>query len=106
MTSCQETKPRITVVSDIMLDRYFVGDVERLNREAPGVVIRVDREDLRPGGAASVATIASSLGADVTLAGFVGSDAPGSQIPALLKEQDVTLHLWIGGWQFGRTATS
>jgi D-beta-D-heptose 7-phosphate kinase/D-beta-D-heptose 1-phosphate adenosyltransferase len=94
MTSCQKTKPRIAVVGDIMLDRYFVGDVERLNPEAPGVVIRVDRENLRPGGAASVAMIASSLGADVTLAGVVGSDAPGSQVQALLEEHGVTPHLW------------
>jgi D-beta-D-heptose 7-phosphate kinase/D-beta-D-heptose 1-phosphate adenosyltransferase len=95
MTACSKPKPRITVIGDIMLDRYFVGDVDRLNPEAPGVVIRVDREDLRPGGAASVAMIASSLGADVTLAGVVGSDVPGREVQSLLKEHNVTPHLWI-----------
>ncbi len=94
MTACPKTKPRITVVGDIMLDRYFVG-VERLNPEAPGVVIRVDHEDLRPGGAASVAMIVSSLGADVTLAGVIGSDVPGNHLQALLEEHAVRPHLWI-----------
>jgi len=95
MTACPKSKPRITVFGDVMSDRYFVGDVERLNPEAPGVVIRVDHEDLRPGGAASVAMIASSLGAEVTLAGVVGSDVPGGQVRTLLKEHGVTSHLWI-----------
>ncbi len=39
--------------------------------------------------------IASSLRAEVTLAGVVGSDVPGSQVQTLLKEHDVTPHLWV-----------
>ena len=74
-----EGKPRITVVGDVMLDRYLIGDVTRLNPEAPGVVLDIEREECRLGGAALVAMVAASLGAEVTLVGVVARDRAGSK---------------------------
>ena len=62
------SRPHITVVGDLILDRYLIGDATKLNPEQPGVVVRVDREEDRLGGAAAVAMIAAGLGARVTLA--------------------------------------
>jgi rfaE bifunctional protein kinase chain/domain len=87
-------KPAITVVGDVMLDRYLIGDVTRLNPEAAGVVMDIEREDLRLGGAASVALLASSLGAEVTLAGVIGRDVPGGQVLDLLDAHEIAPHLW------------
>jgi rfaE bifunctional protein kinase chain/domain len=87
-------KPTITMVGDVMLDRYLIGDVTRLNPEAAGVVMDIEREDLRLGGAASVAMLASSLGAEVTLAGVIGRDLPGSQVLELLDTHGITPYLW------------
>ena len=56
-------RPHITVVGDLILDRYLIGDATKLNPEQPGVVIRVDKEEDRLGGAAAVAMIAAGLGA-------------------------------------------
>ena len=69
------SRPHITVVGDLILDRYLIGDATKLNPEQPGVVIRVDREEDRLGGAAAVAMIAAGLGARVTLAG-ASADRP------------------------------
>ena len=60
----------ITVVGDLILDRYLIGDASKLNPEQPGVVIRVDKEEDRLGGAAAVAMLPASFSAKVTLAGY------------------------------------
>jgi rfaE bifunctional protein kinase chain/domain len=88
-----ERKPRITVVGDVMLDRYLIGDVTRLNPEAAGVVMDIEREECRLGGAGLVAMVAASLGAEVTLAGVVARDLAGQQVLDLLDAHGVTPYL-------------
>jgi D-beta-D-heptose 7-phosphate kinase/D-beta-D-heptose 1-phosphate adenosyltransferase len=90
-------RPHITVVGDVILDRYLIGDATKLNPEQPGVVIRVDKEDDRLGGAAAVAMIAAGLGARVTLAGVLGRDEPGRRLQKLIADHDIEPHLWIDG---------
>ena len=55
-------KARVLVVGDVMLDRYWFGDVSRISPEAPVPVVHVSRTEERPGGAANVARNAASLG--------------------------------------------
>src|SRR5438270_7617137 len=66
--------PRILVVGDLILDRYIWGDAERISQEAPVPLLRADHREHRLGGAASVATMLSTLGARVGLIGTVGRD--------------------------------
>ena len=54
---------RVLVVGDVMLDRYWFGDVTRISPEAPVPVLKVSRVDERPGGAANVARNIAALGA-------------------------------------------
>ena len=75
---------RLLVVGDVMLDRYWFGDVHRISPEAPVPVVKVERSDERLGGAANVARNAAALGAKVTLLSVVGNDEPGRAIKALL----------------------
>ncbi|MCA9119244.1 MAG: hypothetical protein H6822_22510 [Planctomycetaceae bacterium] len=89
-------RPHITVVGDLILDRYLIGDATKLNPEQPGVVIRVDKEEDRLGGAAAVAMIAAGLGARVTLAGVVGRDEAGDRLRRLIDAHGIEPHLWIG----------
>ncbi len=88
-------KPHITVVGDLILDRYLIGDATKLNPEMPGVVIRVDKEDDRLGGAAAVAMIAAGFGAEVTIAGVVGDDEPGCRLRTLLNSHGIESHLGV-----------
>ncbi|HEY4259068.1 MAG TPA: D-glycero-beta-D-manno-heptose 1-phosphate adenylyltransferase, partial [Schlesneria sp.] len=74
---------------DIMLDRYTWGDAERVSPEAPVIVLRADQEEIRPGGAASVAYLLRHLDADVSLAGVIGSDADGNALRAMLRDEGI-----------------
>jgi rfaE bifunctional protein kinase chain/domain len=80
---------RVLVVGDAMLDRYWVGEVNRISPEAPVPIVTIDHEEERPGGAANVALNAVALGARVTLLSVVGADEPGARLEALLKRQGV-----------------
>ena len=80
---------RILVVGDIMLDRYWFGEVERISPEAPVPVVHVAKREDRLGGAANVARNARALGAQVTLAGIIGRDEAGVKVADLLDEDGV-----------------
>ncbi len=84
---------RVLVVGDVMLDRYWFGDVERISPEAPVPVVRVARVEDRLGGAANVAKNAAALGAQVGLLSVVGHDEPGERVAALLAETGIAPHL-------------
>jgi D-beta-D-heptose 7-phosphate kinase/D-beta-D-heptose 1-phosphate adenosyltransferase len=72
-----------------MLDRYTWGNAVRVSPEAPVLVLQVNEQELRAGGAASVATLLRHLGAHVTLAGVVGNDPSGRALANLLKDEEV-----------------
>jgi rfaE bifunctional protein kinase chain/domain len=86
-------RARVLVVGDVMLDRYWFGDVSRISPEAPVPVVKVDRSEDRPGGAANVARNAAALGARVTLLSVVGQDEPGRRLRELLREESIAARL-------------
>ena len=77
-------RARVLVAGDVMLDRYWFGDVERISPEAPVPVVKVARSEERPGGAANVARNVSALGAEATLLSVIGNDEPGTALEKLL----------------------
>jgi D-beta-D-heptose 7-phosphate kinase/D-beta-D-heptose 1-phosphate adenosyltransferase len=68
-----------------MLDRFVMGDVERLSPEAPVPVLRVVSEERRLGGAANVIHNIRALGGRVTACGVIGNDDPGKRILGILR---------------------
>jgi rfaE bifunctional protein kinase chain/domain len=87
-------RARVLVVGDVMLDRYWFGDVERISPEAPVPVVKVARNEERPGGAANVARNAAALGAKVSLLSVIGADEAGANLERLVGAEGVqaTLH--------------
>jgi rfaE bifunctional protein kinase chain/domain len=85
---------RILVVGDVMLDRYWFGDVSRISPEAPVPVVKVEKHEERPGGAANVARNIAALGARVSLLSVVGADEAGRALARLLADSaiDASLH--------------
>jgi len=79
---------KVLVVGDVMLDRYWFGDVTRISPEAPVPVLKVDRVEERPGGAANVARNIAAMGAHATLLSVVGGDEAGECLEKLLSEHD------------------
>jgi len=86
-------KARVLVVGDVMLDRYWFGDVSRISPEAPVPVVKIERSEERPGGAANVARNAASLGAGAALLSVVGKDEPAQALARLLADCKVDASL-------------
>src|ERR1700687_419905 len=80
---------KILVVGDVMLDRYTWADAERISPEAPVMILRCEREEVRLGGAASVAALLRALGAEVSLAGITGDDGSGRVLRKLLLDDGI-----------------
>lgn len=78
--------PRLLVVGDLLLDRYSIGEAERISPEAPVLVLREDGEEVRLGGAANVAALLRGLETEVVLAGVVGEDHAGRTLLHLADE--------------------
>jgi rfaE bifunctional protein kinase chain/domain len=84
---------RVLVVGDVMLDRYWYGDVSRISPEAPVPVVLVQREECRLGGAANVALNIRTLGARATLLSMVGQDAAARSLRELLDSEGIEAQL-------------
>lgn len=86
--------PLVVVIGDPILDRWTIGEAERVSREAPAPVVRVTETIAVPGGAANTAVNARALGARVVLVGIIGDDEAGSVLRARLDIAGVdTTHL-------------
>ena len=81
------------VVGDVMLDRYWFGEVTRISPEAPVPVFLWQKEKELPGGAANVARNCVALGARTRLLSVVGRDAAGRRLAALLRKAGVDARL-------------
>ena len=80
---------KVLVVGDLMLDRYILGEVDRISPEAPVPVLRHAQRYERAGGAANVAMNLAGLGCQAMLAGFWGEDAERRELAAFLEEAKV-----------------
>ena len=88
------SRAKILVVGDVMLDRYWFGDVSRISPEAPVPIVHVRRTEERPGGAANVARNVTALEGRATLLSVVGDDEAAATLERLLAAERVsaTLH--------------
>lgn len=88
------SKAKILVVGDVMLDRYWFGQVNRISPEAPVPIAKISHREDRAGGAANVARNISSLGGQATLLSVIGQDEAGDALESLLKENGVNTQLY------------
>lgn len=92
LTKEQIQQASVLVVGDVMLDRYWYGNVERISPEAPVPVVRITREEERQGGAANVAYNVVSLGAKASLLSVVGDDEASRKLEALVAATGIETH--------------
>jgi rfaE bifunctional protein kinase chain/domain len=85
---------RVLVVGDVMLDRYWFGDVERISPEAPVPVVRVTRTEERLGGAANVAWNMAAIGGKPTLLSVVGDDEAAASLEHHLNANGIQSQLY------------
>ena len=71
---------KILVVGDLMLDKYYYGEVTRISPEAPVPITHVKRVKETLGGAANVAHNLALLGCKTSIAGYIGDDGHGESM--------------------------
>lgn len=77
----------VLVVGDLIADEFIYGDVARVSREAPVLILKYDTTQLIPGGAGNAAHNVAALGARAGVAGLVGADAEGRRLLASFPKQ-------------------
>jgi D-beta-D-heptose 7-phosphate kinase/D-beta-D-heptose 1-phosphate adenosyltransferase len=77
----------ILVVGDLMMDEYLLGGATRVSPESPVLVVDVERQDFKPGGAANVVNNVLAMSGRAYVAGVVGDDECGARLRAELAER-------------------
>jgi D-glycero-beta-D-manno-heptose-7-phosphate kinase len=80
---------RVVVVGDAVADQFLYGEIGRVSREAPVLILRHERTETVPGGAANCANNLASLGARASLVAVVGEDEAGRALVSKLKDAGV-----------------
>ncbi|MBT4069045.1 MAG: D-glycero-beta-D-manno-heptose-7-phosphate kinase, partial [Candidatus Marinimicrobia bacterium] len=80
---------KVLVVGDLMLDTYLWGHADRISPEAPVPVVKVNKIEHNPGGAANVALNLASLGCKVSIIGLIGADSEGKILTELLDQRNI-----------------
>lgn len=83
------TQARVLVVGDLMLDEFLTGEVERVSREAPVLILRHETTRQLPGGGANAIYNLAALGAEVVAVGLVGKDDQGCALQQILSHAGV-----------------
>ena len=71
---------KVLAIGDLTLDEFLTGEVERISREAPVLILRHESTRQTPGGGANAAYNLATLGARVRAVGSVGADPQGEAI--------------------------
>ena len=84
------SKVNVLIVGDVMLDRYWWGNVTRISPEAPVPIVNLENTTLVAGGAANVAANVAGLGAKAYLVGLTGDDDDSELLPEVLQKHHVS----------------
>lgn len=80
---------RVLVVGDLTLDEFLTGQVERISREAPVLIIRHENTRQVPGGGANAVYNLAKLGAKVKVAGLIGKDDQGQALRRIFEAAEI-----------------
>ena len=80
---------RMVVVGDLVADQFLFGEISRVSREAPVLILRHEKTETVPGGAANCALNLAALGARVSLFGVTGDDEAGAALVEKLSAAGV-----------------
>jgi len=76
---------RVAVFGDLIVDEFIYGDIARVSREAPVLILNYDSTEIVPGGAGNAATNVAALGGSAIPVGFAGRDETGSRLLDALR---------------------
>lgn len=80
---------RIVVVGDVIADEFVDGEIARVSREAPVMILRYQSTRTIPGGGGNAAANGAALGGSVALVSRIGRDRAGRAVTLALREAGV-----------------
>ena len=84
-------KTTVTVLGDLVADEFVYGEISRVSREAPVLILRHRERTVLPGGGANAINNLADLGVQVLPVGIVGDDEPGRLLLKVLRHKRVPL---------------
>ena len=79
----------VAVAGDLIADEFIYGEIARVSREAPVLILNYDSTEVVPGGAGNAAGNVAALGGAARLAGVVGRDETGRRLIGTLRKKRV-----------------
>lgn len=86
------TQGNILVIGDVMLDRYWHGNTDRISPEAPVPVVHIRKSEEGAGGAANVALNVGAIGSNVKLLGITGEDKEAELLEQFLTDNGINYY--------------
>lgn len=79
------SKMRVAIFGDLLVDEFIYGEISRVSREAPVLILNYDSTEIVPGGAGNAANNVAALGGDAVAVGFTGRDETGRRLLTALR---------------------
>lgn len=94
------SRQTIVVLGDLVADEFVYGEISRVSREAPVLILRHRETQFVPGGGANAANNLADLGAKVLPVGVVGSDESGAALVEYFRHKRVNVNgiIRVPGW--------
>jgi rfaE bifunctional protein kinase chain/domain len=84
-------KLTVTVLGDLVADEFVFGEISRVSREAPVLILKHRERTVVPGGAANAANNLADLGVNVLPVGIVGDDEPGRMLLKYFRHKRIAV---------------
>ena len=84
-------RARVVVAGDAMLDEFVYGEIARVSREAPVLILDHRRTEIAPGGAGNTAANLAALDVPAGLVGRIGRDTRGERLREVLAARDIAI---------------
>ncbi len=81
----------VTVLGDMVADEFVFGEISRVSREAPVLILKHRERTVVPGGAANAVNNLADLGVNVLPVGVVGDDEPGRMLLKYFRHKHIAV---------------
>src|SRR3954466_8812044 len=82
----------VTAIADLVADEFIFGEIARVSREAPVLILKHRERSVVPGGGANAVMNLASLGINVLPVGVVGNDEPGRMLLQRFRQKRIPLN--------------
>src|SRR3989440_8242779 len=81
----------VAVLADLVADEFVFGEISRVSREAPVLILKHRERTVLPGGGANAVNNLADLGVNVLPVGIVGDDEPGRLLLKYFRHKQIAL---------------